>query len=120
MNTYDSKTQDYDIEIFRGESRILTLKVWNNDGSAFTLTGYTAKLIGKVNEASAALFTLTSSPAAGIVISSNVITITFTPAVTALFDFLRCRYDLMLSNAGGTVVKYPIKGNIIVTQRMTS
>lgn len=77
-------------------------------GAVFTLTGYVARMKLRPTPGHATvLLSLTSSPAAGLVVDGTLgtITITITAAQTAAMTFSEASYDLEVESAGGVVTR---------------
>lgn len=94
--------------------------IWtDSSGTAIDLTGYTARMQGRASvQSTATIFSLTSSPAAGIVITAaqGKVTVTLTATETAN---LPCGgvYDLELVN--GAVVTRLVEGSFILSSEIT-
>jgi hypothetical protein len=111
---------EYDWTIKQGETETLTV-TYKAD-----LTGYEARAQGRETfEATATLFSLTSSPAAGIVItpgataSTAILTLTST-ATAALVAPNSGVWDLEFFNAASPpVVISPVRGSFVVVPEVT-
>lgn len=108
----------YNLSIEQGATYTLNVTV-----TAVNLTGYTARMMGRTSHASnATLFSLTSSPAAGIVITSgtdSVIAVTLTATQTAALPRWSCGvYDLEYQSAAGVVTRI-LGGTFVVSGEVT-
>lgn len=101
----DELVPEYPLYIMQGATRTLTITVQHNNGTAFDLTGYTAKLQIRDKPGGTVISELTSSPAAGLTINAAAgeIVPLWTAAQTAAFVFEKAVYDLPITSATGTV-----------------
>jgi hypothetical protein len=90
---------------------------WKVNDAAVNLTGYTATLVFRERADSAAVLTLTSSPAAGLVLggAAGTITPSLTPAQTLTLQaaFTSGVYDLELVSSGGVQRKL-LRGSVVI------
>lgn len=110
----------HNFNIEQGATFERTLTLTNSDGSAFNLTGYTAKLQARNwYDSTTPILTLTSDPAAGIVITAltSVIAITIAAATTAALTPANGVFDLEITN--GTKTIRLIEGQFIVEPEVT-
>lgn len=95
----------YNLAIEQGSTYTLNVTV-----TGVNLSGYTARMQGRASHAATStVFSLTSSPAMGIVITSganSVITVTLTATQTAALSAWSCGvYDLEYESPTGAVTK---------------
>ena len=105
----------------QGDTWTLSLQVLDNNGAAKDLTGYTAKYMLKTKPGSTALLSLTSNPAAGIVITAatGTIALSVTSTQSAAFAFNKAKCHLTLSsNATPPVVQTLFHGEQEVYSRI--
>lgn len=108
----------YNLAIEQGSTYVLNVTV-----TAVNLTGYTARMMGRTSHASTStVFSLTSSPAAGITITSgtdSVISVTLTATQTAALSRWSCGvYDLEYQSPGGVVTRI-LGGTFVVSGEVT-
>lgn len=82
------------------------------------LTGFTAVMVIKDRVGGTVLTTLTSTPAAGIVLDNTkkTISITFTPAMVAGYTWKNGVYSLELTSSGGVATEL-LRGSITIDPR---
>lgn len=108
--------------INQGETTVLTVNYKNTAGSTVSLSsGYTARMMGRAtHDASATIFSLTSS--SGITLAGSDPNITITIAATATDDFDAPSsgvYDLELVTTASGVVERILEGAFKVTPEVT-
>lgn len=108
----------YNLAIEQGATYSLNVTVASTD-----LTGYSARMKGRSSHsASSTVFSLTSSPAAGIVITggaSSTIAITLTATQTAAMTRWSCGvYDLEYESPAGVVTRI-LAGTFVVSGEAT-
>ena len=108
---------NYDINIEQGATFTFTLTV-----TGINLTGYTARMQGRTSHAaSATAFSLTSSPAAGLVVTpgtNSTIAVTLTATQTAALSApTEGVYDLEYTD--GTTVVRILEGSYRITPEVT-
>lgn len=108
----------YNLAIEQGSTYTLNVTV-----TGVNLSGYTARMQGRASHAAnSTVFSLTSSPAAGIVITAaanSVIAITLTATQTAAFAPWSCGvYDLEYQSGTGVVTK-ALTGTFVVSGEVT-
>jgi hypothetical protein len=109
----------HDFVVEQGTTWRRTVEYKNPDGSPFVLTGWTARMQVRARRAAGApLLDLTSTPAAGIVIASNVLTVTVTAAQTAALPAGRAVYDVEIVSPAGEVTRL-VEGSFIVEGEVT-
>jgi hypothetical protein len=97
-----------DLEVKQGATYQLDLYYVTSAGTAIDLSGYTARMTLRADfEATTALLSLTSSPAAGLVVTgaSGLVTVTITNTQTAALTAGPFVYDLEIVSAGGVVTR---------------
>jgi hypothetical protein len=109
----------HDFTIEQGTTWRRTIEYKDSVGAPIVLTGWTARMQVRSRHGSAAtLLSLTSTPAAGISIASNVLTVVATAAQTAVLPVGRSVYDLELVSPAGEVTRL-IEGSILVDPEVT-
>jgi hypothetical protein len=108
----------YNLAIEQGSTYVLNVTV-----SATDLTGFTARMQGRTSHAAnSTVFSLTSSPAAGIVVTGgtdSVIAVTLTATQTAALADWSCGvYDLEYESPSGVVTKI-LSGTFVVSAEAT-
>lgn len=116
------KAGRYDFEIQQGASLTKTVYWLNADKTAYDLTGYTAALkIKKSKDDSAALLSLTSTPAAGLTIYAGagriVIAISAAQAASLVYDVMV--YDLVLTYTSTGAKTRLLEGTITLNPSVT-
>ena len=104
------------IRVVKGGSKTIsgTLAI---SGTAWNLTGYTAKLQVRENSYStSALVTLTQADGITLGGSAGTITIVFSPTVTNALSVGVYKYDLKITSGGGDEISYLMAGDFIVTK----
>lgn len=109
-----------DITIEEGTDFNMTA-TWEDGGVAVDLTNYTAKMEirNRAGDAGSALLTLTSSPAAGIVLGgvAGTITVTITDSQNVFADKSMV-YDLEMTDGSGNITRL-LRGKIISIAEVT-
>lgn len=81
----------------------LAFPIFDSEGQAYDLTACSARgQIRKIPDENPALYTWSSSPAAGeglITLASNILTIRVLGSESSLWDFQFARYDIELTNS---------------------
>ena len=116
-----------DLTVYQGDSFTLSA-IWEIDGSPVDVTGYTAALQVRKTHDAAPLLDLTSeTPGAGQIQAitlggvAGTITVEVDGADTAGLDFRKARYDLELTDAGGTgEVRTLLAGAVSLTREITA
>jgi hypothetical protein len=111
----------YQLNIKKGADFALTAQWKDANGTPINLTGYTAALTAREYwDSSTSFFALTSSPAAGIVITAGTgtLTISLTAAQTAALTKARGVYDCFLTDSGG-IKTCIFEGAVIITPKST-
>jgi hypothetical protein len=111
----------YDLEIKQGATFTRTILWEDAAGYPFDMTGWTAKLQIRAGYSSISpLLTLTSSPAAGIVITPLIgqIDITITAAQSATIQQDRAVYDIEIDKGGGVRSRL-VEGKVMIYREVT-
>lgn len=110
----------YNITCEQGSTLTRTFRVQNPNASVYDLTGYQARMqIRRDVDSTTVLFTATSSPAAGIIISNTFGEISLTMTATQTAAIQRSGYyDLEIYNAAGVVYKV-VKGKFNLSKEVT-
>lgn len=103
-----------DFVIFKGDTFTRDFEVTNND-VPWNFTGSNVKFI--LQYAGSIVSTFTSTPAAGITIASNTISLKITDEQTAAFDAKTYEYDLVLIDGAGDSRTW-VSGNFIVRDKV--
>ena len=123
MTNAPAETPKYNFVIHQGATKTFSLELAENDGTPINLTSYTCALSIKDSAGGSSYLDLTSSPAAGVVItaSAGLIEFVITAAQTAAFTFHKAEYDVKLSD-GSTPAKvtYLLMGEIQLIPRITA
>lgn len=110
----------YDFEIEQGATLLKPI-VWRDSaGVAVNLTGYTAKMQVRKSASSDEVLLEMSTVNGKIQLTpaTGAVTLVFSAATTAAFDWRRGKYDLELTSADGIVTRL-IEGEITVSREIT-
>jgi hypothetical protein len=114
--------QNHNITVDQGATFSLVVTWKNPNGTPIDLTGYTARMQAraKYDSPNPPLFSLTSTPAAGLVLGgvAGTVTITIDAATTAGLVPGQYVYDLEVVSSGGIVTRL-IEGRCIVSPEVT-
>jgi hypothetical protein len=112
----------HDLIIEQGATFTRTVQWFQADGvTPVNLAGYSARMMIRPSHPSATvLVSLTSTPAAGLVITdaTGVVAITITDEQTAALEAGSAVYDLELESSGGQVTRL-IEGDVTITPEVT-
>lgn len=112
----------YDFVIEQGAIYAVTITWKDSSGNPINLSTYTATMKGKESkDTTVELFSLTSTPAAGIVLggAAGTIAITITAAVTAAFKFDIAVYDLKMKKGTDDPIRL-LEGQITLSKEVTT
>lgn len=111
---------EYDITVEQGAtfSRVLTWK--NSSGTAYNLTGYTARMKAKANYSSANAIVELTTENGRIALggAAGTVTLTISAADTAALSATTGVYDLELISGGGAVTRL-VQGKFTVSPEVT-
>jgi len=113
--------QIFNTHLFKGCTWELALQYQDDAGEGQDLSGYAVAMMVRKNVDSDVLLSLTSSPAAGIVLTAvtGTIQITITATQAALFQANEIVYDVIISNATTGYKGYLVGGTIKVIRTVT-
>lgn len=111
---------NYDFTIYQGAtfSNVLT---WKDDmGTAFDLTGYTARMQMRASQDEATPFVTLTTENGGIALGgeAGTITLTITAAATSAITATGGVYDLELVSGAGVVTRL-LEGGILISKEVT-
>lgn len=117
--TFEGRLAQHDLYIVRGDTWSQAFIYESPADTPVDLTGYSARLQVRDNRLTNSIHLSLSSGDGDITLDAlGNIEVTAEPAVTALLDFSKARYDLELTSAGGIVTTL-IEGNIELIKDVT-
>jgi len=114
-----AKVQRKNLKIAQGSTYIHTFAVTHEDGSAYDLTGFSARMQIRltVDTATAELDVTDSDPELEVIEVDSEVKLTLSAAVTAAWAFADAVYDIEVFQ--GSFVKRVVKGSIKVDKEVT-
>lgn len=115
-------TENGDLYINQGETLALPLTYYSDSAGtvAFNLTGYTARMQGRLKiESASTLFSLTTENG-GITLggSAGTIVLSMSATDTAALNFISGVYDLEIVSSGGVVTRL-LNGSVFLSKEVT-
>lgn len=117
------RLQKVNFTILQGTTFSYQIKIENEDGSAFDLTGYTLRMQARVTlgDSSTVITSTGGSPNLTITCATpatGILYISMTPAQTAALDFFTALYDLEGEHDDGDVYRF-LQGAITLSKEAT-
>ena len=116
------KAKQFDFELTQQQSHDITVDFYDDDGLPVALTGYDFKLDCKINPNTPDVLMSLSSTAGHITVdgtTTNQIHLIVDHTMSKSLNFVKGVYDLVIYDAGRTIVQVILSGTITLNKTIT-